>query len=135
MISSFDVYLVMQLDSILSVMFVIALITGILTTIGSIAFGLSSSFSEQDDEAKAFAAGIKKPLKLIVAVFTFTACGLALLPSSKTAAAMILVPALTSEQVTAPLTAEAKELYALAKQALVNVAQKPDDPPKPEVEK
>lgn len=49
-----------------------------------------------------------------------------LLPSSRTAAAMIVVPALTSKEVVEPVAGEAKELYDLAKEALKNLA-KPKD--------
>jgi hypothetical protein len=47
-------------------------------------------------------------------------------PSSRTAAAMILVPKLTSPEVMQPIGAEAKELYQLAKGALRNLAAKPE---------
>jgi hypothetical protein len=122
MISSFDVYLVMQLDDIRFAAFLLALAVFILGGVF-----LASSL-DCDDRP-----GFWGPAMILAALSLWTID--AFTPSSKTAAAMILVPAMTSDQVTEPLTAEAKELYALAKQALVNVAQKPADPPKPEVEK
>ena len=41
-----------------------------------------------------------------------------LTPSSKTAAAMIVLPALTSEEVVGTVKSEAKEPYEMAKEAL-----------------
>lgn len=116
MISSFDVYLVMQLDSIRNALFG-ACFLGFMVIVWQ---WIEQNYS-----------GMKWSVTVVLLIGAIHA----LMPSSKTAAAMILVPAMTSEQVTAPLTAEAKELYALAKQALVNVAQKPAEEPKPEVEK
>lgn len=113
MISAFEVYLVMQLDTIAAGALVACLICGV----GGLALLF---FGIEEGERWAKVSGFF--------VFSFAAlCGLTatFLPSSKTAAAMIIVPALTSEEVVEPVAAEAKELYQLAKEALREVA-KPD---------
>lgn len=46
-----------------------------------------------------------------------------LLPSQKTIAAMYLLPKLTSDEVAEPLTAEAKEIYGLLKDALKKMSE------------
>ncbi len=120
MVSAFEVYLVMQLDDIRCAALFFGLAIGVI--------GVTLTAHSLDYREKIGFAG---PATLVFAFVLLAAD--AFTPSSKTAAAMILVPALTDKQVTEPLTAEAKELYALAKQALTNVAQadKPEEP-KPE---
>src|SRR5690606_7040123 len=56
-----------------------------------------------------------------VLVFSFLLASL--LPSSKTAAAMIVLPAITSDTVVQTVAPEARELYELAKDALRSVAK------------
>lgn len=114
MISAWDVYWVLQLDSIAG-MFVIA----------AIIFGLALIFTPFFYllEEQKLPPHFKKMLATVIGcalVATF-------LPSSKTAAAMILVPALTAPEVVAPVTGEAKELYSLAKQALKDLANKTEE--------
>ena len=47
----------------------------------------------------------------------------ALMPSTKTIALMYVLPKVTSKEVTEPLGAEAKELYSIAKQALITLSK------------
>lgn len=63
-------------------------------------------------------------------VFIALAIGAAnsFIPSTKVAAAMFILPRLTSDQVIEPVGKEARELYDLAKKALTKLAE--DDEPK-----
>lgn len=133
MISAFEVYLVLQLDVIRMLFFILGLLTTIATvmllvvgvvTIGSYTYEASRSpdLKREHDEYyarfKTFGKRLSIPAVLCVLIATF-------IPGSKTAAAMIIVPALTSKDVVEPLTAEAKDLYALAKSALTKVVEAP----------
>lgn len=111
MISAWDVYLVMQLDSIRVVFFVFAILLGGAVVI---MIPLGGMMGE----------AVHQKLRWVIPVFVLTSILSVLVPSSKTAAAMLLVPALTSPQVTEPLTAEARELYGIAKQAIAQLAEK-----------
>jgi hypothetical protein len=126
MVSAWDVYWVMQLDAIGTTAFVVALLGLLAGGVGSLIHYGASTGENDFDKATARATKVFRGV-FFVGVVALMTC--AFLPSSKTAAAMILVPALTSEQVIEPVGAEARELYALAKQALTNIAQ-----PKPEPE-
>lgn len=117
MVSPFDVYLVMQLDSIGSMFLFFALV-------GSFVAVVLCLFGSIEEEPAVLSWGRK-----VAAFAILSTLASGLLPSSKTAAAMILIPALTSEEVVAPVSAEARELYGLAKAALRNVAERE---PKPE---
>lgn len=123
MVSAFDVYLVMQLDSIRDALVVAAFLFGIL---GHVVFGVGVMSSADGEE---WGPAVRKIGIRTVAAGVVAAIGVALVPSSKTAAAMILVPALTSKEVTEPLSREAGELYGLAKDALRSIAEKPKDKP------
>lgn len=135
MITPFEVYLVMQLDTILNGLIRINILLGIALIAFSIA-GMAHSPGEHaraenkpsmDALASKYFLFARKAAIALVLAITINS----LLPSSKTAAAMIILPALTSKEVTEPLAAEGKELYALAKQALRDaVDAKPE--PKPE---
>ena len=112
-ISAFDVYLVMQLDSIRGGIGVLCFLS---------VSGLCIAAVDGERLSLRWWASLAGTVVAAV-VCTFT-------PSSKTAAAMIVLPAITSEQVTEPVAAEAKELYALAKRALTNIAEPPAKPEK-----
>lgn len=129
MVSAFDVYLVMQLDSIKGVMSGVVA-AGIIGTGAAIIFAPLGLMAGEDLGVD-IKATLKKyfPLKTIMTLWLFSLAGSAFLPSSKTMAAMILVPALTSKEVTEPLSREAGELYGLAKDALRSIAEKPKDKP------
>jgi hypothetical protein len=126
MISAWDVYWVMQLDAFNGFATFLAILGGALIVLGGFMIGPVS-----DGEGPLAIRGTQL-VRCGLIIMIFFALVSTLLPSSKTAAAMILVPALTSDQVIEPVGKEARELYELAKQALTNVAQKP---PAPEPEK
>lgn len=120
MIDAFDVYLVMQLDSIRAAVGTVALLAGAISAIA----------------VCPVKEGHKKAMKYVV-VGGFILCALSaaaatLLPSSRTAAAMILLPAVTSQEVTDVLKPEVQELWGLTKDALKGLASGKD---KPDVEK
>lgn len=128
MISAWDVYWVMQLDSIGGALTVL---TGLvaLAFVCCFVVGLLNAGSNPDEwsapQNKAAAEREKqigqkliswlKPLGAAFAVLLVTS---ALLPSSKTAAAMLILPAITSDNVVEAIKPEARELYDLAKDAL-----------------
>ncbi len=113
MIDKWDVYWVMQMDSITASAVAAAVLCGA-------AGGFVGFIGIEEDDSQLRKWGV---VFLIPAMF----CAIAatFLPSSKTAAAMILVPALTLDQVIEPVSAEALELYALAKKALTKLADEP----------
>ena len=136
MISPFEVYLVMQLDSVSCAVNVLG-VGGLIVAAVLTVFNAASQFDASQfpylcdkEERKIAWAGRSKARKqvLILAVPMFLLGGL--IPSSKTAAAMIILPALTSKEVTEPLASEGKELYALAKQALRDAVDSKDAEPK-----
>ena len=118
MVSAWDVYWVLQLDSIVQVFIGLALASACMV----VGCGIGIIESYGDDEAawrgRAFKAA---------ASFVFFLLATGLTPTSRTAAAMILVPKLTSPEVLQPVGAEAKELYGLAKDALRRIGK--DDKP------
>jgi len=63
----------------------------------------------------------KKMFSFVFAGVGFLVVG-SLIPSSKTLAAMIVLPAITSEEVVSIIKPEAKELYELTKDALRSMA-------------
>lgn len=112
MISAFDVYLVMQLDSIVSTATIFAIIAG-LASVLNLVIGVIASIDEED-----FAPRLLRSGKLCLSACLVFAAVATLTPSTKTMAAMIVLPALTSDEVVQPVKKEAAELYDLAKQAL-----------------
>lgn len=125
MVSAWEVYVVMSLDgwgrSLATLCFI--------STAAVVPLGLTAVMQgsiSQTDEEKQQAATLVKWAKraLVLAAVAFVVTSL--LPSTKTAAAMIVLPAITSDQVIEPVGKEAKELYGLAKQALRKIAEEPE---------
>ena len=119
MITPFQVYLVMQLDDLRAAM----------VFFGFFIFmaGIYIARTRHDQTRR---VGFIGPTAILLGFALL--CVSAATPSSKTAAAMLILPALTSDKVTEPLTAEAKELYGLAKSALSNLAEKKAEKVEPE---
>jgi hypothetical protein len=127
MVSAWDVYWVMQADSIGIALGMLSFFAGV----GVVVLMLFGWLAKSDCNSEGIGIAMHRHLRWVLPLFAVSLVSAALLPSSKTAAAMILVPALTSEQVIEPAGAEARELYDLAKQALRNVAtQKQEEPAK-----
>lgn len=110
MITAFDVYLVMQADSIAGC-FAALTALACLALISITCYVMSmESYTPDDIKAK----GIKN-IKIAGVIAAFSVIAATACPSSKTLAAMYIVPALTSEKTLATLGPEVKELYALLK--------------------
>lgn len=124
MVSAFEVYVVMQLDSIRAFFIGAAVISGGLGA----GFLWVAALDECDKEPwapKLKTKGTRLASWCVAALLCFSVT-----PSSTTAAAMILVPALTSDEVVEPVGREAAELYGLAKKALTNLAEDRPEPAK-----
>lgn len=137
MISAWQVYLVLQLDSIGATL-------SFLSTAGVLTLGVlvaTNAFSKHDAaefptsvgnmEARkeAWAARSKWIKRIALITFPIMAFN-AFLPSSKTVAAMIVLPAITSDKVIDTVAPEVRELYELTKDALRNLSSKPAAPEK-----
>lgn len=136
MVSPFDVYLVMQLDAIRGALGAFGLVASVGAAFVAIfcATEARSQWSwdkETLEDRIARFAGYSKTAKRVLVAGLLSGLLSVGLPSSKTAAAMILIPALTSKEVVVPVAAEAKELYGLAKEALRGLAERKPEP-KPE---
>lgn len=110
MITAWQIYWVMQLDDIR--IFIRFVFGGL--AVGIVAF---SPFwlDEEDWHVAVKRTAIGTLLMLFLSV---------MIPSTKTAAAMIVLPAITSDKVIETVTPEARELYELAKDALRSVSKK-----------
>lgn len=106
MISPFMVYLVMQADVIV---FASGLVGGILFVIGSVVF----LFAKSEDDANVFVPAKWGAISGIILLIVS-----ALFPNTKTMAAMIIIPAMTSDKAIELVSPEAGELYNLAKDAI-----------------
>lgn len=121
MISPFEVYLVLQLNSLVGASVLIAIISACGATLALILPRME--YRPDDDDIARWDRRAKKVLKIGSVALLLSV----VVPSSKTAAAMFILPALTSDQVIEPVSREAKELYGLAKKALQNaVNEKPE---------
>ena len=119
MITPFQVYLVMQLNSIIGLFIAIAVVSGI--AIIAISVFVIDLYPREERIPS------MKLLKKFVTSFALSCLMIAVIPSTQTAAAMIIIPALTSKEVTQPLAKEGKELYDLAKRALTDMIDEPKE--------
>jgi hypothetical protein len=133
MIDAWDIYWVMQLDSIgrslRFIVFALFILSGAFS-IRAVWCSVQSPDDWLSEECKTAAAASRasEPAARSAAIrfgvaFLAVMSVNALIPSSKTAAAMIVLPALTSESVVQTVAPEARELYELAKDALRNVSK------------
>lgn len=130
MISAFDVYLVMQLDRIggaLTLVCLGAFVVGGVT--GAVYAALGGPSAADSDEDAARMVTMLKVFKVCAWTAAIIIPLSALLPSTKTAAAMIILPAMTSDKVIEAVKPEARELLDLTKEALRGLSkQKPSEP-------
>lgn len=136
MVTPFEVYLVLQLDVMIRAAFVFGLICALGGSIGAIHYtteaGKQWAWDKEPPESRISRfASYTKIAKRFACAGLFSLAVSVFLPSTRTAAAMILLPALTSKEVTAPLSREAGELYELAKSALRNASNKPEPKQEP----
>lgn len=130
MISAWDVYWVMQLDSIKEFLIILSVIAIMATCVGTVIGSVLRSEGDTDGVLiHRYVFKVVAPLALIFGVLQ------SLTPSSKTAAAMLILPALTSDTVVEAVAPEARELYDLAKDALRSVSNKTAPPVEPKPEK
>lgn len=140
MISAFEVYLVMQLDSVRGAIELLSVLSG-LATLALIGYSLFCHQSNPDewyspefrDAAKAHkerAPAVTTYAKRMATAFCVLVCINALVPPTKTAAAMIVLPALSSDTVIDAVTPEVKELLGLTKEALKAAAVTSKEPAK-----
>lgn len=118
MISPFTIYLIMQLDAI-RVAFIVMLamggfITGLLLIMW--AFNCTESYSSE----KRVVEFSKRSLPWVFPVFLLGLFGASLIPTSRTAAVMFIVPAIANNET---VQREANELYLLAKQGLKDLVK------------
>jgi hypothetical protein len=105
MISAWDIYWVMQLDTIRSALGVASVFALVATAMSALAIAIEGASPRY---AKFFGAALA-PLAIAAA----------LVPSSKTAAAMVVLPAIANNQT---IQREAGDLYGIAKDALRNLS-------------
>ena len=108
MISAWQVYLVMQLDRIGTLLAIVA----IASILGFLFVCVFVEDQPSNDERA------RKALKSFALVSAIFAPLWIVVPSSKTVAAMIVLPAITSDRAIETIAPEARELYELAKEAL-----------------
>ena len=129
-ISPWDIYWVLQLDSINAAIATLAVGCGVAAAGGLFIMAMATNRGlpilqrEGDDEA--WAKSKKIAARLVAACAAFTLIS-AFLPSTRTAAAMFIIPAVANNET---IQQEAGDLYKLAKEALAN-AVKPDAPKEP----
>ena len=131
MVTPFEVYLVLQLDSINAFLLGVGMPALIGGAVAAIAFAVNArnqySWDKEPpaDRLARYAEYAKSSRRFAYAGIAAVALSV-IVPGTKTAAAMIIIPALTSKEVTEPLSREAGELFELAKEALRNAASKPE---------
>ena len=114
--SAWTVYWVLQLDGIRTLLCTLAALSGVCTGLSAFFGGMMvSDYNDEEKIRGKYVLGLVR--KFGVAFVVLLSIGI-LTPSSKTAAAMIVLPALTSEEVVGTVKSEAKELYEMAKEAL-----------------
>ena len=105
-----EVYWVLQMDSILTSLYIIDAV--------AFAFGIVSAviyiFPLSDDEAEAvFRRSVRRVVLCSLVVFFFTLPLCMFLPDTKTLAAMKLIPAITNGEAMQRLSEDGKEIYHL----------------------
>jgi uncharacterized membrane protein len=121
--NAFSLYLILQLDSIGTTLAIVSIVGALASVIGLIVAGC-----QRGDEnwraggvdhtvSNAIFKYAKRGLITCVALFAFNG----LLPSSKTAAVMIVLPAVANNE---NIQREAGELYQIAKQGLADLVKK-----------
>ena len=121
MVSAWDVYWVMQLDSIscgLSILSIGGLLVAAALTIANAASRYDTdmfpSLCDREERKASWAVRAKARKRVLAVALTLFVIN-SFVPSTKTAAAMVVLPAIANNQT---LQREAGELYGIAKQAL-----------------
>lgn len=139
MITAWDIYWVMQLDSIGCAFLLVAIATlavGASALVGAMLNRDMRSFWEDTPESKSYkkydgkVAGWARIAKRTAPVGLVLLVLAAFIPSTKTAAMMLVIPAVANNE---SIQREAGELYSIAKDALRELAK--PDAAKPEPQK
>lgn len=120
--SPFLVYLLFQADSISEALTFIAVIAGLAFCIAVPTKALAK-FDMDKDEGVAL---VYKMSRAAIWVCPFLIAAATFMPSTKTIAAMIVLPKITSPQAIDTMSKESRDIYDLAKRALTKLA---DDKP------
>lgn len=111
--NAWQIYWVMQLDTIGNLLFVVALV-GIITSVFMVPIGMGMCATREKDEQE-MGAKVKRAGKQIMTAGLVSAVACGFLPSTQTAAAMVVIPAIANNET---IRKEAGDLYAIAKQGL-----------------
>lgn len=131
--SPFLVYLMFQIDSISSLLIIVgSLCVAALLPLGFAAFRTADFSWDDKDAIAAHNVTGKKWMKKCVALAACCLVTAAFMPSTKTIAAMIVLPKITSPQAIDTMSKESRDIYDLAKKALTKLA---DDKPAEEAHK
>jgi ABC-type Fe3+ transport system permease subunit len=117
-ISAWDIYLVMQLDSFNAIACIAWIMMAIVVLVSLVIMAFNTNHDYRG-EKQAYDGG-KNIVKWLSGPLVFFLILNTILPSSKTAAAMIVIPAVLNNQ---SVQTEAKELYTLAKQGFADMVK------------
>lgn len=120
--SPFLVYLLFQADSISCAMTFIAVVAGFAFVIALPLRPIAKSEADKDETA----AIAYRMCRVVMWVCPLLIAAGIFMPSSKTIAAMIVLPKITTPQAIDTMSKESRDIYDLAKKALANLA---DDKP------
>jgi heme/copper-type cytochrome/quinol oxidase subunit 2 len=120
--SPFLVYLLFQADSISDAMTFIAVMAGVTFVIALPLRPMAKSAADKDEGA----AIAYRMCRVVMWVCPLLIAAGMFMPSSKTIAAMIVLPKITTPQAIDTMSKESRDIYDLAKKALANLA---DDKP------
>ena len=124
--SPFLVYLMFQADNI-SILFGILAAMTALAGVALVCCACQSIYSwENKDDVRAIKAKTARAAKVAIPAAFFLFAAALLIPSTKTIAAMVVLPKLTSPQALDAMSKESRDIYDLAKRALTKLA---DDKP------
>ena len=127
--SPFLVYMMFQADAISALFGILAALTALASFI-LVCFACQSICSwENKEEVRAIKAKTARAAKVTIPAAVFLFAAALLFPSTKTIAAMVVLPKLTSPQALDAMGSEARDIYRLAKQALANIADDGGDKP------
>lgn len=112
MVTADQIYWVMQMDTIILGL----VLLGLLLFFGGMMFAFG--YGEEGYTGSAVFCAFLSFMGFLMLVSTM------FLPSTKTSAAMIVLPAITNDKVVDTVAPEARELYELAKDALKNMGAK-----------
>lgn len=139
MINAWQIYMVMQLDSISAALVVVSIALVIASIVAAFKYDYAKSLREiwadgrnsyGSQEYNKYDASVRSAGRTFKKAIIISATSMmlaALLPSSKTAAAMIVIPAIANNE---RFQAEAGDIYKLAKQGLQKlVADEQDKKP------